>query len=76
MSAQQDDAGMLLDAVDTLQQVRDLLEALAMGGEGMVSAGRKQRSAVVYLAHLALNRLDKAERKIERVRLKPLQAAS
>jgi hypothetical protein len=78
MSAPNDDALTLLGAVDTLQKVRDLLQALAMSAEGMVSSGREQRSAIVYLAHLALTRLDKAERKIDlvRTRLKPTQAAS
>jgi hypothetical protein len=74
-----DDAGTLLDAVDTLQKVRELIDGLRMAGQCIFTADNRDRgNAIVYLATLARDHLDEAEHKIEGVRrgLKPTEATS
>lgn len=69
MNAPQDKANILLNAQDTLGQVRDLLTGLSMAGEGLLHfTDRDFACAIVYMANLAHKRLDKAMRKIDEAR--------
>jgi hypothetical protein len=72
------DASVLLDAQDTLQKVRELIDGLRMAEESLLSHNRDKANSIVYLSDLARNRLDKAEHEIDRVLkgLKPTRAAS
>ena len=76
MSAPLDD-GILIDAQNKIQQARELIHGLRLAGGGLLSENRDTGNAIAYIADLARNRLDKAERKIERYRegLRPTREA-
>ena len=67
---------LLIRAQDKIAAARWSVHGLLLIGQGLVIVDRNAANAIVDLAGVALKRLDKAERKIERYRQREREGAS
>ncbi|MFZ2006905.1 MAG: hypothetical protein WAV02_17600 [Stellaceae bacterium] len=67
---------LLIRAQDKIGAARWSVHGLLLIGQGLVIVDRNAANAIVDLAGVALKRLDKAERKIERYRQREREGAS
>ena len=67
---------LLIRAQDKIGAARSSIHGLLLVGQGLVIMDRNAANAIVDLAGIALGRLAKAERKIERYRQREREGAS